>query len=187
MTFNLEELLTKSISTLEIQNKPLPPRPRPKRPERLTNFFLPSSPPLPSGSSSWPPPPLSPKAPPSLPGFTLSPVPPAALKKRRYLGEKAPLVSKAVEERIALLELENTNLRQQNKVLYKQNSDYRMIVQEYRACQEKTNDSIERIKSAREAIERITQAVTANVRMYETARANVRRIEKAASRDWEIC
>jgi hypothetical protein len=101
------------------------------------------------------------------------------------LEQELPLVSKAVEERMALLELENTNLRQQNKVLYRQNSDYRKLVEEYRACQEKANEGIESIKGAKEAIERITQSVTADVKMYETARINVRRVEKEASRDWK--
>ena len=84
---------------------------------------------------------------------------------------------------MALLELENTNLRQQNKVLYRQNSDYRKLVEEYRACQEKANEGMESIKGAKEAIKRITHFVTANVKIYETAKVNVRRTEKEAIRD----
>ncbi len=86
---------------------------------------------------------------------------------------------------MALLELKNTNLRQQNKVLYRQNSHYRKLFEEYRACQEKANEGMESIKGAKEAIERITQFITANVKMYEKARANVRRTEKEASLDWK--
>ena len=85
---------------------------------------------------------------------------------------------------MALLELENTNLRQQNKVLYRQNSHYRKLFEEYRACQEKANEGMESIKGAKEAIERITQSITAVVEMYETARVNVRGTEKEASLDW---
>jgi hypothetical protein len=95
------------------------------------------------------------------------------------------LVSKAVEEKMALLELENTNLWQQNKVLYRQNLHYRKLFEEYRACQEKANEGMESIKGAKEAIERITQLVTADVKRYETARVNVQRTEKEASWDWK--
>lgn len=86
---------------------------------------------------------------------------------------------------MALLELENTNLRQQNKVLYRQNSHYRKLFEGYRACQEKANEGMESIKGAKEAIERITQTITAGVKMYEKARVNVRRTEKEASQDWK--
>jgi hypothetical protein len=95
------------------------------------------------------------------------------------------LVSKAVEERMALLELENTNLRQQNKVLYRQNLDYSKLLEEYRACQEKANEGMESIKGTKKAIERIIQIVTADVKIYEKARVNVRRTEKEANRDWK--
>ena len=86
---------------------------------------------------------------------------------------------------MALLQLENTNLQQQIKVLYKQNSDYRELVQEYKACHERAGNGMERIKAARAAIDRITQDVTADVKAYEMARASVRRAERTTYRDWK--
>jgi hypothetical protein len=86
---------------------------------------------------------------------------------------------------MALLELENTNLRKQNKVLYKQNSDFRELIQEYKACNEKANDCMGRIEAARDAIGRITQDVTVEVKTYEMAKASVRRAERVATREWK--
>ena len=86
---------------------------------------------------------------------------------------------------MALLERENANLRQQNKVLHRQNLDYKKLVQEYRACSEKANEGIESIKGGREAVQWVTQTVTADVEEYELARASVRRTEREASRDWK--
>jgi hypothetical protein len=184
MASKLEELLSRSISALENRNKPLPPRPSPERPQRLTDYFLPSSPTQPPGSRSWSPPLISPKAPPSLSGFTLSPTPPAPLPQRQSL-DKPPLVSKEITERLSLLENENNKLRQENKVLYKQSSDYKDLVQEYQTSHENTNDSIERIKAARETIEQIIRDVTTEIKAYENTKAKIWKIEKIANRDWQ--
>ncbi|KIM96634.1 hypothetical protein OIDMADRAFT_58213 [Oidiodendron maius Zn] len=109
MTSKLEELIARALAVLERQNKPLPPLPKPRRPQRLTNYFLPSTARLlespPSAS-------ISPTSPASLSGFNLFPEAPAPLAERAYLEKRSPVASKAVDERMALLELENTHLRQ---------------------------------------------------------------------------
>jgi hypothetical protein len=88
------------------------------------------------------------------------------------------------KERIAILELENTDLRQQNKVLYKQVSDYRELLQEYKTCYEKANITMERIKAARDTVEGIAQAITADIRLYEGSSHNARKLERATIKDW---
>jgi hypothetical protein len=155
MAVKLEELFARSIAAWE-KNKPLPPLPPPpRRPARLTNFFLPSSPKLPPGSRSWTPPPPSPEAPPSLSGFTLSPKQPGPLSGKPNLQRELPLVSKDIEERMALLVLENNHLRQQNRGLYQQNSGLKKLVREYNECYEEANSTMGNIKAAREAMELI--------------------------------
>jgi hypothetical protein len=183
MSSKLEELLDRTLSALERRNKPLPPLPRPKRPQRLTTYFLPS-PPHPSDS----PPLASPKSPTSpatLSGFTLFPTPPAPLSQRPCLDQKAPVPSKAVDERMALLDLENTHLRQQNKVLFKQNLDYRELIQEYRDCCDKAAESTAHSKELLDVIEQIALTLKSDINSYEAARGSVRRAERAAIRDWK--
>jgi hypothetical protein len=183
MAPKLEELFARSISAWE-KSKPLPPLPPPpRRPARLTNFFLPSSPKLPPGSRSWTPPPPSPEAPPSLSGFTLSPKPPAPLSERSNLQREPSPVSKDIEERMALLVLENNHLRQCNRGLYQQNSGLRELVREYKECCEEANRAMGNIRAAREAMELIIQDVTANISTYETTRARSRRAERISSRN----
>jgi hypothetical protein len=106
------------------------------------------------------------------------------LKERQYQEQKPKPISNTLEERLTELELENANLREQSSVLYKQNSDYRRLVQGYRACLGKVNRGIERIMGAREAMDQITQAVKDDVKVYQEAVSNVLGIEKEAIRDW---
>jgi pyruvate formate-lyase activating enzyme-like uncharacterized protein len=107
------------------------------------------------------------------------------LSERQNIEREPPSVFKDIEEKMALVVLENTHLRQQNKVLYKQNSDYRELVQEYKACYGEVNGAMENVKAAKEAMELITQDVTANVKTFEAARARVQRAERISSREWK--
>ena len=96
-----------------------------KRLERLTNFFLPSLLTLLEVQGLMPRVLLlSLKLLSSLLGFILTHLPLAALAQQQYLANL--LTSKA--DKIALLELKNVKLQQQNKVFYKQNLDYRNLV-----------------------------------------------------------
>jgi hypothetical protein len=106
------------------------------------------------------------------------------LKERQYQEQKPNPISNTLEERLTELELENANLREQSKVLYKQNSDYRRLAQGYRACLGKANRGIERIMGAGEAMDQITQAVKDDVKVYQEAVSDVRGIEKEAIRGW---
>jgi hypothetical protein len=102
---------------------------------------------------------------------------------QRFLEREPPLFSKEIEETRAL-KLEISNLRQQNKVLYKQNSDYRELLQEYKACHEKANGGMENIKAIKETLEMVVQDIT-DIEIYEIAKNGVRRAERTARRDWK--
>lgn len=197
MVSKLESLISNSISGLKKTDKPLPLRP--KRPERLTNFFLlssePSSPELwgygPCSALTSPQSlPLSsletiPTRQPSFSGFTLAPSPPASLERRRYVEQKPPLVPKNIEERLTRLELENSNLRQANDVLYKQNLDYKGLLEEYRAFKEKAGARIDRCMGSVEVLEEVMEAIRANAKDFGTARTRLQRFERSAIKDWK--
>lgn len=86
---------------------------------------------------------------------------------------------------MALLDLENTHLRQQNKVLLKQNLDYRELIQEYRDCCDKAAESTAHSKELLDVIEQIALTLKSDINSYEAARGSVRRAERAAIRDWK--
>jgi hypothetical protein len=119
-----------------------------------------------------------------LSGFSVYPISLALLAERPCLEQKVSAALTILDERIALLELENTHLWQQNKVLYKQNSDYRGLIQEYEGCCDKASEGVKHSKAVVDAIERITIDINANIESYETARGDVRRAERMAIRDW---
>lgn len=81
--------------------------------------------------------------------------------------------------------LEITHLRQQNKVLLKQNSDYRELIQEYRECCDRAAESTEHSKQLLDVIEQIALTVKSDINSYEAARGAVGRAERAAMRDWK--
>lgn len=86
---------------------------------------------------------------------------------------------------MALLELENTHLRQQNKVLRRQNLDYRGLIENYRACHEKGDDNTEHSKAMLSAVERLAQIIRTDITSYEEASGDVRRAERLAALDWK--
>jgi hypothetical protein len=171
MASRIEDMLSKTISSFERRNKPLPEFPKPKRPEKITKIFLPTASPSISRSSRSP---TSPQAAPSLTGST----PPAKLTDRRYLEQGPRLVSKATDDNLASLELEVSELQQQNKVLDYQNSGYKKLLREHRAYERKYNESTKMIKSALEAI-------STEIKIFEMAKANMERIGDEARRDWK--
>lgn len=183
MASKVEDLLTTFISELEKRNKPLSPQPKLNRPQALTNFFLLFLVNISSELGTWSPPPPSSTKSLISPAFASSPTPSTTLTQRRYLKQGSPLTSKT-KERIASLELENTNLQQQNKVLYKQVSDYRELLQEYKTCYEKADITMNCIKATRDTVEGITQVITADIKLYEAASHSARKLKQAAIKNW---
>ena len=80
------------------------------------------------------------------------------------------------------MKLENKNLLQAKEVLYKQNSDYSDLLQEYRTNYKELIDFVSRITDSVDVLERLSGTIRSNTRLSQD---NVRRAEKEASRDWK--
>ena len=122
----------------------------------------------------------------SFPHSTLSTRPPPSLTQREHLKHRpspSP-ASRPMEERLAQLEIENASLRSANDVLYKQNSDYRELVQNYRQFQGAATSVIDGHIGLVEVLEDITRDVRSDARAYNLVRSKLQRVERGKIRDW---
>lgn len=165
--------------------KPLPPRPR--RRKELKNLFPPAAEPQePSPGSlapAWSAEASSPTVGSPLPlhGPPQVCVPGAPLNNRPYQDQKPVRDPAVLEARLSEMVRANKSLRQANKVLYQQNSDYSDLLQEYRANHKTLIDCLSSIKDSVDGLQRISETVRSDTR---SCQKSIRSAEKEAIKDW---
>ena len=112
-------------------------------------------------------------------------LPPPPPKQRRYVNTRQLLVSESEEERLNRLETDNDSLREANDVLYRQNADYKVLVQEYRALQDQAITVIDEHLDAVEILEDMVKGLGSDAKAYRLARSKAQKVERDKIKDWK--
>lgn len=102
------------------------------------------------------------------------------LNDQLHLDQK-PAQDEIFKESLAELAHENKNLRQANRVLYKQNSDYSDLLQEYRTNYKELINLMSRITDSIDVLGRLNRTIWSKTRV---CRHKIRRAEKEAIKNW---
>ena len=91
----------------------------------------------------------------------------AALSGRISLDQKPIYNIRSLELRLAQVKLENKNLLQAKEVLYKQNSDYSNLLQEYRTNYKELIDFVSYITDSIDVLEQLSRTIRSNTRLSQ--------------------